>query len=397
MLDITILYVLLALLLFGVLVFVHELGHYLAARACGVRVIEFAIGMGPKLLRWTSKKTNIKYSLRLFPVGGFCSMEGEGELSNPTKPEKPENTENTDAPEPSSEISVEDTDPHSYKNKPAWVKLIILVAGPFMNILLGVVMTFVMVIATRGSDGQILLASNKVAEFGELAISAETGLKLGDTVIKVGNVSVHTGQELSYEISMQAGELQDYNQYIGDNNYVNRKVVSVDLTVIRDGETVQLEGVKFLGEEVEGTVLGNTDFKVAREDPTVGNIIKQSWFRSLSSVKMVWDSLIGLITGRFALSSVSGPVGTTQVITQAARSGWYMLLYIFIVISMNLGVFNLLPVLPLDGGHVVFALYELIFRKPVPKKVEETCQMIGVMLMFGLMIVVTFKDLFSLF
>ncbi len=385
------LYILLALLLFGVLVFVHELGHYLAARACGVRVIEFAIGMGPKLLRWTSKKTNIKYSLRLLPVGGFCSMEGEGELSNPTMPEQ---TDNDEKKEPATE---ETPDPRSYKNKPAWVKLIILVAGPFMNILLGIVMTFVMVICTRGADGQILLASNKVAEFGDMAISAETGLQLGDTVVKVGNVSVHTGQELSYEISMQGGELQDYNQYIGDNNYVNRKVVAIDLTVIRNGERVVLEGVKFLGEEVEGTILGSTDFKVAREDPTFFNVVKQSWYRSLSSVKMIWDSLIGLITGRFALSSVSGPVGTTQVITEAARSGWYMLLYIFIIISMNLGVFNLLPVLPLDGGHVVFALYELIARRPAPKKLVETCQLIGVVLMFGLVIVVTFKDIFALF
>ncbi len=371
----------LALLLFGVLVFVHELGHYIAARTCGVRVIEFAIGMGPKLLRWTSKKTGIKYSLRLFPVGGFCSMEGEGELNNPTKADDVEDND----------------DSRSYKNKPSWVRLIILIAGPFMNILLGVIMTFVMVIATRDSDGQILLASNTVAEFGDMAISAETGLCQGDTVIKVGNVSVHTGQELSYEISMQGGELQDYSQYIGDNSYVNRRVVALDLTVIRDGETLLLEDVKFLGEEVEGTVLGNTDFNVYREEATFGNVVKQSWYRSLSSVKMVWDSLIGLITGRFALSSVSGPIGTTQVITQAARSGWYMLLYIFIVISMNLGVFNLLPILPLDGGHVVFSLYELVFRRPVPKKVEETCQLIGVVLMFGLMIVVTFKDIFTLF
>ncbi len=381
----------LALLLFGVLVFVHELGHYLAARACGVRVIEFAIGMGPKLLRWTSKKTNIKYSLRLFPVGGFCSMEGEGELSNPTSAEDARD----DLHEPRDE-SVSD-DSRSYKNKPAWVKLIILIAGPMMNILLGFVMTFVMVVASRGSDGQIVLASNTVAEFADMAISAETGLKPGDTVIKVGNVTVHTGQELSYEISMQARELTDYNQYLGDNNFVNRKVAAIDLTVIRDGETLLLEDVKFLGEEVEGIVLGSTDFYVAREKVTFGNIVKQTWFRSLSSVKMVWDSLIGLITGRFGLSSVSGPIGTTQVITEAARSGWYMLLYIFIVISMNLGVFNLLPFLPLDGGHVIFALYELVFRRPAPKKVMETCQLIGVMLMFGLMIIVTFKDIFTLF
>ncbi len=383
----------LALLLFGVLIFVHELGHYIAARLCGVRVIEFAIGMGPKLLRWTSKKTGILYSIRLFPVGGFCAMEGEGEHSNPVKTEVIEQEKTKEEGGETEEVK----DPKSYKNKPAWIKMIILIAGPAMNILLGFVMTFVMVIATRGADGQIILASNTVAKFSELAISAETGLKVGDTVVKVGNVPIHTGQELTYEISMQGKEIEEYNQYIGNDSYANRQVISVDLTVIRGGETVVLEDVKFLAEVTQGTVLGVTDFYASREDASVGNIIKQTWFRSLSSVKMVWDSLIGLITGRFALSSVSGPVGTTQVITEAARSGWYMLLYIFIVISMNLGVFNLLPFLPLDGGHIVFALYELIFRRPAPKKVEETCQMIGVILMFGLMIVVTFKDIFTLF
>lgn len=341
--------------------------------------------MGPKLLVRTSKKTGIRYSLRLFPVGGFCAMEGEGENSNPIRSE-------------SSEQSVEeDKDPRSYKNKPAWVKMIILFAGPVMNILLGFVMTFVMVIATRGADGQIILASNTVTQFDSLAISAETGLRVGDTVIKVGNTPIHTGQELTYEISMQGREIEEYRQYVGGDNFVNRQVVSLDLTVIRDGETMVLEDVKFFAEIAQGTVLGNTDFYVARERVNFGSIVKQTFFRSLSSVKMVWDSLVGLISGRFGLAAVSGPVGTTQVITQAAQAGWYMLLYIFIVISMNLGVFNLLPFLPLDGGHIVFALYELIFRRPAPKKLEETCQIVGVMLMFGLMIVVTFKDIFTLF
>ena len=372
----------LALFLFGVLIFVHELGHYIAARLSGVRVIEFAIGMGPKLLARTSEKTGILYSLRAFPVGGFCAMEGEGENSNPVK------TETGD---------IEDHDPRSYKNKPAWIKMIILFAGPVMNILLGFVLTFVMVVATRGADGQIILASNTVTQFESLAVSAETGLRLGDTVIKVGNTSIHTGQELTYEISMQGREIEEYRQYVGGDNFVNRQVVSLDLTVVRDGETVVLEDVKFFAEVAQGTVLGNTDFYVARERVDLGSIAKQTLYRSLSSVKMVWDSLIGLLSGRFGLAAVSGPVGTTQVITQAAQTGWYTLLYIFIVISMNLGVFNLLPFLPLDGGHIVFALYELIFRHPVPKKFEETCQMIGVVLMLGLMIIVTFKDIFTLF
>ena len=384
MIEITLVYIIIALLLFGVLIFVHELGHYIAARACGVKVLEFSIGMGPTLVKWQSKKTEIKYSLRALPIGGFCAMEGEGELDDDGK-----------------EIgSEEDNDPRSYKNKPAWMKIIILVAGPLMNIILGVLMTVVLVVGSRADDGKILIATNKVADFTENAISLETGLMANDTVVKVGNVRVHTGTELAYEISIQGKEIEKYTQYVGENGEekVERDVVSIDLTVIRDGKEMTLENVRFLASVTEGTVFGNTDFRVYRDgEVTFLDIVENSWYRSLSSVKMVWDSLIGLISGRFALSSVSGPVGTTQVITQAASAGWYTLLYIFVVISMNLGVFNLIPILPLDGGHVLFSIYELIARKPAPKKLREACQIVGVAVMFGLMIVVTIKDIVKLF
>jgi len=387
----TVLYIILALFLFGVLIFVHELGHYIAARLCKVKVLEFAIGMGPKLIKWQSKKTGTKYSLRLLPVGGFCSMKGEGEYDNPDEKSK----ESTGSDDSSDNID-DDNAPDSYRNKPAWMKMIILAAGAFMNIIVGFLMTFALVLGSR-QNGEIVLASNTVAKFTDHAISAETGLEVGDKIVKVGNVSVHTGTELAYEITNQGKETEDYFQYAGADSEVLRKVVSLDLTVIRDGEKIKLEGVKFLAEETQGSVFGSTDFYALREKTTFGSVMKHVWFRSLSSIKMVWDSLIGLLTGRFSLSSVSGPVGTTQVITQAASMGWYTLIYIFVVIAMNLGVFNLLPFLPLDGGHIVFAFYELIARKPAPKKFMETCQIIGILLMFGLMIVVTVKDIINLF
>ena len=200
--------------------------------------------------------------------------------------------------------------------------------------------------------------------------------------------------------TLQGKNVEKYTQYVGENGQekVERDVGSLDLTVLREGKEVVLEEVKFLASVSEGSVFGSADFRVYRDgDVTFSDIIKNSWFRSLSSVKMVWDSLIGLLSGRFALSSVSGPVGTTQVITQAASDGWYTLVYIFVIIAMNLGVFNLLPFLPLDGGHIVFALYELVMRRSAPKKVREICQLIGVAAMFGLMIVVTIKDVVKLF
>lgn len=395
-------YILLALFLFGVLIFIHELGHYIAARICRVKVLEFAVGMGPKLIKWTSKKTGIKYSIRLLPVGGFCAMEGETENSNPRSSREDKEDDKENAVSESDDIAaidenVQDRDPRSFKNKPAWMKIIILCAGPLMNIILGFVLTFIMVITTQ-VDGNIVLASNTVAKFNEeLSISSETGLMENDKIVKVGNVPVHIWQELSYEIGMQGKEIEKYKHTSADGKVTEYDVIKLKLTVIRNGETIVLDDVKFIAVSENGIVIGNTDFYPYREAASVGNIIKHSWYWSASSVKMVWDSLIGLITGRFSISTVSGPVGATQVITEAAKSGAYTLLYIFIVISMNLGVFNLLPFLPLDGGHVVFALYELIFRRPAPKKVEEVCQMIGIILIFGLMIAVTVKDVIGIF
>ena len=341
--------------------------------------------MGPKLLVRTSKKTGIRYSLRLFPVGGFCAMEGEGENSNPVRSE-------------SSEQSVEENkDPRSYKNKPAWVKMIILFAGPVMNILLGFVMTFVMVIATRGADGQIILASNTVTQFDSLAISAETGLRVGDTVIKVGNTPIHTGQELTYEISMQGREIEEYRQYVGGDNFVNRQVVSLDLTVIRDGETIVLEDVKFFAEIAQGTVLGNTDFYVARERVNFGSIVKQTFFRSLSSVKMVWDSLVGLISGRFGLVAVSGPVGISEAIGDAAQEGALQLLNIVALISINLGVMNLMPIPALDGGRMITTLVEMVTRKKIPAKIEATINAVGLAVLLGFSVIILIKDVIMLF
>ena len=392
-----ILYVLLAILIFGFLIFVHELGHYLAARVAGVKILEFAIGMGPKIASFVSKKSGIRYSLRLLPIGGFVNMEGEGEYANPTAEKEEIAPEDAGIEVVEPEKKPEDDDPRSYKNKPAWVKILILLAGPLMNILVGFIITFIMILTVRTADGQIYLSSNTIHSFHSGAVSAETGLLDGDTIVKVGGVSVHTGQELAYEISMQGKKAEIYEQQIGFDTIIQRDVVKLDITVVRNGETVVLKDVAFPADSNKGILFGSPDFYVLAEEPTVGNVIKQSWFRSLSSVKMVWDSLIGIITGRFGISSVSGPVGATQVITEAAKSGSYMLLYIFSVIAMNLGVINLFPFLPLDGGHIVFALYELIARKPAPKKVEEICQLVGVALLFGLMIIITVKDVINLF
>ena len=369
-----------AIVIFGAMIAIHELGHFLVARAFKVKINEFAIGMGPKLFSKESKKSEILYSLRAFPIGGYVNMEGENEAS---------------------EVD------GSFSKKPAWQRLIISLAGPFMNILLGFVLTFILVIGARNVNGEILLASTSVNRFNDNAVSCQT-LELpdksltsavleNDRVLKVGNVSVHTGTELFYEISMQCTNVYEDVRFI-DGQKVYFNFTCVDLTVERNGEILVLTNVAFPADLSSGiTVMGDCDFLVFPESANFGSVMKHTWFRSLSSIKMVWDSLAGLFTGRFGFESLSGPIGTTEALTTVARAGWYTLLYFVTVISMNLGVFNLLPILPLDGGHNVFYIYELIARKPAPQKIQVVLQVLGVVFLFGLMIIVSIKDVIGLF
>ena len=335
-----------ALLVFGVLIFIHELGHFLAARACGVAIREFAVGMGPRLVSWKSKKYDTQYALRLFPIGGYVSMVGEDDDSD---------------------------DENAFHRKNVWQKMAIIVAGPLMNILLAIVAMFVLV-AGFGS-----IVSTTVGDFAEEAISDDYGLMVEDTIIKVNNVRVYTGNGLVYEIMHQGDE-------------------PVDLTVVRNGERIVLRNVSFPTFSESGASFGEADFKLYAAPKTLGNVIKHGFFRSFSTAKMIWDSLVDMIGGRYGVESVSGPVGITQEIGKAARAGLSTLLYMCVVISMNLGIFNLLPIPALDGGRLFFRIIEAIRGgKPLKPEWESYIHMTGILILLGLMILVSFKDVIQIF
>lgn len=339
------LYILIALLVFGFLIFIHELGHFITARLCGVGVNEFAIGMGPKVFTRQSQKTGIRYSLRLFPVGGFVSMVGEDE---------------------------ESAAQNAFCNVSVWRRMIITVAGAAMNLVLGLIITMFIVLSSS------LLATNVVADFDDDAISHESGLHVADEIIKVGNRRVYTGYDLSYEI-------------------MNRGYQAIDLTVIRDGETVVLEDVVFPTAVESGVVFGETDFRVLGVERSVGDVIKHVFVRSITSVRMVWESLLDLIKGRYGVEAVSGPVGMTEVIGEAARSGLSVFLHACALITINLGVVNLLPIPALDGGRFVFIAIEAVRRKPINKEVETYIHFIGIVLLLALMVMISLKDVWSIF
>ncbi len=339
----TVLYILLMLLVFGVLVFIHEFGHFITARRFGVTIKEFAIGMGPTLFSWKSKKYDTKYGLRLLPIGGFVSMAGEDEESE---------------------------DENAFCNKKVWKRMIIVAAGAVMNLVLGFLLVM-LVVLLQGPIG-----STTVAEFDENAVS-NSQLMVGDEIIKVGGTRVHSGNELLYEIS-------------------NKGYKPIDIEVKRNGDKILLNDVVFETLEEEGAVFGNMDFRVKAEERNFFNLMKQTFFRSVSSVKMVYDSLIGLITGRFGIEAVSGPIGVVETVGQAARNGFLSFIYIVAILTINLGVMNLLPFPALDGGRFLLLIVEGIRRKPLNRNVEGYINFAGMIILFAFMIFISFKDVFKI-
>ena len=346
-----------AVFVFGFLILAHEAGHYFIARRCGVTIEEFSVGMGPKLFSRTMKKHDTVFSIRALPIGGYVAMVGE----------------NGD----------EDL-PGALSAKPAWQRLLVFAAGATVNLIIGFLIVILIVCLSASQEN---LASNIIADFQEDATSnAEGGLLPGDEVIKVGGVSVHSGEELTYEITNQGSE-------------------PIDLTVVRNGETLVLTGVRFPTFEESGVVFGDYDFYVlAEQNPGIFRILQISFYRSCSLVKMVWDSVIGLITGRFGMQAISGPVGITAAVAETIeKSNWtpmqilHYVLYITAVISINLGVFNLIPFPALDGGRLLFLLIEMIIGKKVNPDIEAKIHLVGIMLLMMLMLFVVSKDIVSLF
>jgi regulator of sigma E protease len=214
----TITTIIIAILIFGALIFIHELGHYLTARMFGVSIYEFAIGMGPRILKWTSKKTGINYSLRALPIGGFVSMVGEDE-----------------------EADV----PGSLNRKPVWQRLIITAAGSVMNLILGVLLMFSMVLSS-GALGSTTIARMQGDGKSPTELS---GLRTGDTILKVGNARVHTAVELIYEVMRNGTE-------------------PLDVIIKRDEQTMTLKNVAFATTTDSGLSFGSVDFLVSANKKT---------------------------------------------------------------------------------------------------------------------------------
>ena len=335
-------YILIAILIFGILIFVHELGHFLTAKACGVQVNEFSICMGPAI--WKKQRGETLYAIRCIPIGGYCAMEGEDEESG---------------------------DERAFCNKKPWRRFIIVAMGATFNLILGLIIVAVTLAPQKAFNSTV------VAEFKENAVSEQSGLKVDDKIIEVEGRKIFSTYDLSYA-------------------FTNVKGGKIDMVVKRDGEKVELRDVKFDSSEENGISYLNVDFYVYGIRKTFGSYIKQTFATAASYCAVVWRSLIDLISGKYGISAVSGPVGVTAAIGSAAKQSLENLLPIMALITINLGIFNLLPIPALDGGRLLFILIEMIFRKPVPQKYEAIVHAVGFALLIGFMLLITAKDIWAM-
>ena len=339
----SLMYVILALVLLGVLIMAHEAGHFFAARACGIEVQEFAMGMGPLLAKWKSRR-GTQFSLRLLPIGGFCQFYGEDEAID---------------------------DPRSFNNQAVWKRALTVISGPMMNF----VVAFV-VIALYLSLLGVWTTVPRVAEVEAPAQSA--GLRVGDTLLYVNDKQATDTNVVLTEIMGSEGE-------------------TVTLRVDRQGQEVEIPITPFYDEELERYRVGFT-FDQERERVSLLQSIPFSISYNAESARLIGVTLKNLLFKGEGVNEVTGPVGTVYVIQEVtAQGGVDIYLELLALISVNLGVMNLLPIPGLDGSRLLFLLVEGIRRKPVKRELEGAIHGAGFILLMGLMVLLTYKDIMQIF
>ena len=348
-------YILIAILIFGVLIAVHEFGHFLAAKACGVRVNEFSIGMGPQLFHKT--KGDTEYSLRLLPIGGYCAMEGEDEDSD---------------------------DDRALGRQVWWKKFIIFVAGAFMNFLTGLVVLAILYSCVSG------FSTAKISGFFDgCELQSEQGLQVGDELYKIDGRRVYIYSDVSTLLS-------------------RNKTGSYDLVVKRDGKLVELQDFAMQQKlyDVDGVQQYKYGLYFGYEEKTVGTVLKNTWYTALDFARLVWMSLGDLVSGLVSVNDMSGPVGVVSAIAQTGESaattadGILNVLYLGAFIAVNLAVMNMLPLPALDGGRAFLLLVNTVFtaitKKKIPSKYEGYIHAAGMILLLAFMAFITFKDIWKL-
>lgn len=334
--------ILLAVVLFLLLIVFHEFGHFIVAKKSGIKVNEFAVGMGP--LIYSKEKGETKYSFRAIPIGGYCAMEGEEDESN---------------------------DPRSFDNAPAFKRFLTILAGPVANLIIAV-LVFTIVGGISG------VVTTKVSDFIEDSPAKIAGIEKGDEISKLNGKEISDFTEISKVV----------NDFYKDKDF--EKEINVE--VKRDGKDLDFNFKPKV--EAENVYIGIIP---ARRTPGFFEAIALGFKETGRNIKMIFTILGRLFTGKLALGALSGPVGVLKELGNQAQSGLANLLYFLAYISVNLAVFNLLPIPALDGSKLLTSAIEMITGKKINKKLEERITMVGFFILLGLILVVSIKDIINLF
>ncbi len=356
----TILYVLLAILLLGILVMVHEFGHFIFARMTGIEVMEFSIGFGPKLWGKKSKK-GTQFSVRAIPMGGYCAFYGEDDAKG----------EHVD-------------DPRAYSRQPVWKRMLSVLMGPGMNFILA----FVVAVMFYWIGGIAHLTGYEpyIAEVAASGPAYTAGLQDGDIIEAINGVNMLDGTQTTLLNTISAYQEND---------------PPMELTVRRGDETFTTSLTPFYDTDAGKFRIGVTiSAHVLTENTpaTFTEAVSAGWQWCTYAGGVILNALKNLVTTGEGFDQTSGPVGVVTLVTEEVRAGGFeAFINLLMVISINLGIMNLLPIPGLDGSRFLFMVLEAIRRKPVPPQKEAMVHLCGYVLLFALMIFFTFKDVIRLF
>ncbi len=322
-----------ALIIFCLLIFVHELGHFIVAKACGVKVNEFAIGMGPAI--FSRQKGETKYSIRIFPIGGYCAMEGEDEDSD---------------------------EPRALNNQPAWQRACILAAGSVMNFITCVVL-LIIIAFWMGT------ATTTIDQVSDGSPAERAGIVSGDTIVSIDGQKIEEWDELIQAIGYSKEE-------------------TAQITVDRNGEQQTMTTDLEYDKEAGRNLIGVTPVMEHSFINSIGGGIRNTG----SMTVMMYTVLKQLFTGEVSVKELSGPVGIVYATSEAAKSGIMYVIYLAALLSLNLAIINMLPFPALDGGRLLFLVIRLFTGRRVSDETEGKIHFIGICLLFALMIYVTFND-----
>ncbi len=331
-----ILMIIVGLIMFMILILIHELGHFAVAKWTGIKVNEFSIGMGPKIKQTRKKET--LYTIRVLPIGGYVAMEGEDENSS---------------------------DPRSFENAKAWQRFLTILAGPLMNFFLAFLVLSIL-FALRG------VPVAKVGEVLDKSPAMEVGLMEDDEILEINHIKINKFEDISKVFN----ETKDREVEIKINRQGQEKLLTI--------KPVK-EGANYL-----------VGF-APKYERHIQSSIKEGFFTVGHLIRELWNGLKLLFTGQVGIDQVSGPVGVIQQMNNQAKEGAMNLMFFFAFISVNLGFFNLLPIPALDGSKLLFIIIEKIKGSPVNKKIEQNITIVGFLLLLALIFLVSMKDIYYIF